>query len=116
MPNVDEISVPLWIKKGMRELEFHDRYKMDYNELRNYYIERILKSDRIIPSIELLKQDGQWYGSRDLNKSGFDGFDLSYFMISYLISQNINIENLLNDKKTIGKHRIYFNTYNHKLL
>jgi hypothetical protein len=71
--------------------------------LRSNYIERIVSSSRIIPSIDLLKQDGEWYGRRDLNKSGFDGYDLSYFMTTYLISQNIDLETLLENKEKLNQ-------------
>lgn len=98
-----EKYVPLWLKKGIRELEFHEKYQMNNEELRNYYIERIINSNKIIPSIDLLKQDGKWYGRRDLNDYGFDGFDFSYFMISYLLKQNIDIESLLENPKQLSQ-------------
>lgn len=98
-----ERNIPLWLKKGIRELEFHEKDKFNAEELRSYYIERIVSSNRVIPSIELLKKDGKWYDRRDLNDSGFDGFDFSYFMILYLISQNINIESLLGDYQKLSQ-------------
>lgn len=96
-----EKHIPQWLKIGIRELEFHEKYKMTDEELRDYYIERIMSSNRIIPTIDLLNQDGKWYGRRDLNDSGFDGFDFSYFMTTYLISHNIDIESLLDNPQQL---------------
>ena len=90
-------DIPLWLKYGIKEISFHNKYKKNYDELRCYYIENIINSNKVIPSIDLMKKSGEWYGRRDLNTSGFDGFDLSYFIVSYLIHNNYNIENLISN-------------------
>lgn len=98
-----EKHIPLWLKIGMKELKIHEKYKMSYDQLRNYYIERIIGINKIIPTIDLLNQDGKWYGRRDLNDTGFDGFDFSYFMTTYLISHNVDIESLLDNPQQLNQ-------------
>lgn len=95
--------IPLWLKYGIKELKFHSKYKMNYDDIRSYYIENIINSNKVIPTIDMMNEDGMWYKRRDLNTSGFDGFDLSYFMVSYLICNNYDVENLIFNGEELKK-------------
>lgn len=99
-------KIPLWVKIGTKELDSKysaiRQLENNYDAMRYYYIDKILKDDKNIPTIEQLNQDGEWYGRRDFNKSGIDGFDWSYFMMRYLISQNIDISTIIGDEQYVA--------------
>lgn len=80
----------------------YDSLEHDNDNFRHWYFDKIINKSKEIPDISFLKQHGSKYGQFiDMETNKYNGYDLSYLMVRYLIDNYQNIKDLLINKEKI---------------
>lgn len=98
----DKYQRILWLDEGLAQNL--STKKMSEEEFKIWYLSRIERKDKQIPPISFLKQHGTNYGEFiDLETNSYNGYDLSYAMVRYLIDVygKSHLSNFLQDQKQI---------------
>lgn len=94
----------LWLDEGLAQYLSGEKSLLENNNERfkAWYLDRIIRYDKIIPPMDFLKEHGGSYGQFvDNNSNKYNGYDLSYLMVRYVIEHDSDIIALLNDVQKI---------------
>lgn len=94
----------LWLDEGLAQYLSGEKNLLESNNERfkAWYLNRIIRYDKEIPPIDFLKEHGSSYGKFvDSESNKYNGYDLSYLMVRYIIEHYNDIIALLNDVQKI---------------
>lgn len=99
--NYDRI---LWFDEGLA-LYLAGQYNFlenNYDTFKKWYLDRIVSKNKEIPNISFLKQHGNKYGQFvDMETNKYNGYDLSYLIVRYLVCCYKDFHSLLTDNDKI---------------
>lgn len=94
----------LWLDEGLAIFLSGEKSGLENNDKRfkKWYLYNIIRYDKEIPKIEFLKEHGNTYGKFvDQKTNKYNGYDLSYLMVRYMIEHYNDIIPLLKDGQRI---------------
>ena len=94
----------LWLEEGLAQYLDGQKSLLEKNEelFKSWYLIHIIRRDKIIPPLDFLNKQGNKYGEfYDEETKKYNGYSLSYLLVSYLIDTYPNLIDLLNDKEKI---------------
>lgn len=94
----------LWLDEGLAQYLSGEKNLLESNNERfkAWYLDRIIRYDKKIPPIDFLKEHGSSYGKFVDNETNkYNGYDLSYLIVRYIIENYNDIIALLNDVQKI---------------
>lgn len=76
----------VWLDEGLATFLSGQKSSLEnIDDLKNWFLRNIVRRDKIIPSIEFLKEHGDKYGKFcDKETQKYNGYDLSYLIVRYL--------------------------------
>lgn len=90
----------LWLDEGLAQYLSGEKslLEKEYDTFRGWYLSVIIRRDKKIPKIEFLKERGNTYGKFvDEEFGSYNGYDLSYLMVRYIVDSGVDMSTLLND-------------------
>ncbi len=111
-----------WLDVGLAEVLSGQKslLEKDDEKFKVWYLNNIVRRDKIIPPFDFLNTKGCKYGCFcDDETAKYDGYDLAYLLVRYLINNYENLNDILKDKekiKQLEKHLMtdtinYYNNY-----
>lgn len=94
----------LWIDEGLAQYLSGEKglLEKDDDKFKAWYLDRIIRCDKEIPKIEFLQKHGDTYGSFvDSESNKYNGYDISYLVVRYIVEHDNDIISLLNDGQKI---------------
>lgn len=94
----------LWLDEGLALYLSGEKnlLEKDKDKFKAWYLDKIIRRDKEIPKMAFLKEHGSTYGTFvDYESNKYDGYNLSYLMVRYLIENNYDIISLLKDYQKI---------------
>lgn len=94
----------VWLDEGLaiylsQQMIYIEQEKDNF---KRWYLDRIIRRDKVIPPLSFLKKHGNKYGEfNDQETNKYNGYDLSYLIVKYLIDNNYDIRNLLKNYELI---------------
>lgn len=97
---------PIWLDEGLA-LFFSgekDHITADFKRFKSWYLERIVASSKTIPELEFLNKRGTNFGEFiDGKFNTYNGYDISFILVYYLMKQCDTFSEILYDKLSVEK-------------
>lgn len=96
----------IWLDEGLAFYlsRQYQSLENDYNMFKRWYFSRVISKDKEIPDISFLKQHGSKYGKFiDMENNKYNGYDLSYLMVRYLVETNYDLKKLMTSNEEIER-------------
>lgn len=90
----------LWLDEGLAQYLSGEKslLETEYDTFKGWYLSVIIRRDKRLPKIEFLKEHGNTYGKFvDEEFGSYNGYELSYLMVRYIVDSGIDVSTLLND-------------------